>query len=223
MTLQQLRTLAGGAVIDLRVADMPKALSMPAMILTHATSAADKVLVRWHDIDMPLTRTTWDIVYQQLNSPAKKSITGWRNPNPAMPPILAGLSSIRLLAKGGSGIVTINKTAHKTRYAIPENQLLAHKIIRAQALFSVPVPVNNLVSQYGNHYETVTEKAGGRMLRFWVLEEKDELPLSLHAVDFPLTNDGKEVSGYIVSGTDIDYVQRKFSVYYQQWMDHMRD
>ena len=223
MTLNQMRSLPGATVIGMRVDEVLRVYGIPAAILQGGAHWDPTDTVEWQGRKMQLGRGTWNLVYRADSVSQRKSPPGWRNPKPAMPPILSGVSNLELMALGEVGVVTIDRTAHKTTYMIPADPFLSHKIIKAQARFTSPRPTRKIENLYEDKCESVTNDDGQHTLRCWVLVEKDVMPVALYAVDFLLTKNNDKVSGYTISGDGVDYVRRKFSEYYQHWLDMIND
>lgn len=223
MTLNQMRSLPGATAIGSRVDEVLKVYGLPAAILDSDVHRNRAVAVEWQGTKMQLGPGTWDLVYGTSRAPQKELTPGWRNPKPAMPAILSGVSSLELVAMGNVGVVTIDRAAHKTRYAVPADQLVAHKIIKVHAQFTAPPPTRKIKAMYGDQCESVTNGPERRALRCWVLVEKDVMPIALYAVDFQIAKSGGRILGYTISGDDVNYVQQKFSGFYQRWLDMVND
>jgi len=140
-----------------------------------------------------------------------------------MPQVLAQLSRIELLARGGEGIVTVNVAAHKTTYTVPTDQLLAHKIIGVEARFTNPVGLREIVDEYGDRCQFIAGDHGRPVMRYWVLTRVNVLPLALYAVDFDLNRRGNEALGFTIRGVEATYVRRRFAAYFQHWLDFIID
>ncbi len=220
MTLAEMKSLPGGAMIGMRVDAVLKTYGLPAAILASGDQRNRAVPAVWQGTEMRLSRGGWDLIYRASAMTLARPKQGWLNPRPAMPETLSGISGLTVVANGGVGFVRIDRAMHKTTYTVPNDQFLAHKVISAQGRFNVPVPIRNIVNQTENKCVAI---AGVNKIRCWVLVEENEMPLAVYAVDLGLSKTGSEATGYTISGDEVDFVHHKYAEHYQHWMDLISD
>lgn len=221
MTFSQMQALPGAMLIGKRVDEVFTTYGLPAAILPGGTGWGPPEALEWRGKKLQLERGNWKLVYGTVIS--KQQSAGWHNPDAVMPRELTSVVGLELTALGQTGVVVIDKAAHKTTYKIPTDLFKAHKVVEAHARFAFPIPIGRLNTLSEDKCQSVASQAGHSTLRCWVLVEKDVMPIALYAVDFQLTKSRAAASGYTISGDGVDYVQLKFAEYYQRWLDMLND
>ncbi len=224
MTLSQMRALPGGSLIEQRVLQIFNAYGAPTAVVDGVNHPGGLRLVRWHALRMRLDTGAWTLVYRGR---AVSVAQGWRNPDPRQPLALAGVEQMEFVARGNAGIVTINAAAHRTTYRVPDDLLLAHKVLAVKARLARPVGLRLIADRYGYGFGSVAGNSGRPVARYWIFTQnhasEDPMPVSLYAVDFTLSRDRQKVTGYAIYGVDMPFVGRRFNAYYIHYIDLFSD
>jgi len=219
MSLDQMKALAGTGLLGLRVDEVFHRCGLPAAIADSADSAHKKRPVRWGDVSMALSSMEWDLLYGRQHADARKP--DWANAGPAGGPCLSDLSELVVHAKGERGVLSVRKRADKqgyvTTYQVPDNPYAAHQVVEVTGRWMAAMAVSGLHERYGKPDEILSDR-GRQIHRYWVVEKNNQqMPISLHAVDFEIDAGGKTTARYVVQSDGIEFVQQKLDALLRQW------
>lgn len=139
-----------------------------------------------------------------------------------MPRALWQLARLKLVAVE-VGVVNIDRAAHKTTYTVPKDPLRSHKVRAVEARFAKSVSPRRVVDQYGHWCQFVAGRDGNQVMRYWVLQEKNMLPLALYVVDFDISGHSGLVGGYSIRDVTAPEVRRRYEALYQHYMALFND
>jgi len=218
MTIEQMKQLRGADLLELRVDEIFTKCGLPDVVVDHSMSSSIKKNMQWDNIKMNLSDGDWDLHYQTSHDTGTKSpVTGWMNPGPVKSRCFPDHSLMILFTQGGAGILKIDKKLHKTTYTIPEDLYKTHKVIGYMVSLITPLPFVEITKTYGNNHEIVVEDKNSRIIRYWVLVESSQMPVSLYAVDFEINNIDNTCVAYRVATSEYDFVRTKFGEFTQVW------
>lgn len=220
MSLEQLKTLAGTALLELRVDAVLNRCGLPAAIVDTADVSQQRQAIRWKDVQMNLSSLKWDVIYSRRREAARHD-NGWVNPGAGSAVCLSGLSGLVLHAKGDVGFLTVRKRAdnqgYRTSYDIPRDIYVAHQVIGLTGRWKQAVPIAKLQAQYGKPDEVLVGEGGIKHYRYWVVVKQKQMPISLHAVDFEVKETEPVCTHYTVHTTGVEFVQEKLDALLRQW------
>lgn len=218
MTIEQMTQLRGANLLELRVAEVFTECGLPDAVVDHGMTSSTKRNAQWNDIEMNLSDGDWDLIYgNSHNTETKSPESGWINPNPEKSECFSDYSLVTLFTQGGAGILEIDRERHKTTYTMPENLYRAHKVIGYKVSLITPLPFAEVTSTYGRNHEVVKNDESGRTIRYWVLVESSQMPVTLYAVDFEVNSiDNTYVARRVVT-SEYDFVRRKFEEFMEAW------
>jgi hypothetical protein len=90
-------------------------------------------------------------------------------------------------------------------------------VIGIEITLAKPLSSEDIIGSYGKGYDMVENHKNGKTIRYWVLEESGQMPISLHAVDFEFNQDDKTCNYYRIATSHFDFVQRKFEELADTW------
>ena len=227
MSFEQMKMLPGTALLELRIDAVLTDCGLPSLIADTADASPHRQAIRWGTIEMNLSAGKWEIVYSRQNEAADRG-TGWINPDDGSNTCLSGLTGLVLQARGDAGILSTEKRAdnkgYLTSYLVPDNLFTAHQVIGLTGGWKQGMPVSKIQERYGNPDEILEGEGGLRHYRYWVVVKQNEMPVSLHAVDFEVKATEKACSRYTVLTTGSEFVQEKFDALERQWLrDYVLD
>lgn len=218
MTIEQMKKLRGADLLELRVDEMFTKCGLPDVVVDNSDNPVVKNNIEWNNTQMNLSEGDWDLLYRNSHDTGTKSqVTGWINPGPVKSRCFSGVSLVTLFAQGGAGILRIDKEHHKTTYEIPEDLFKTHKVIGYKVSLIMPLSLAEIIGKYGRFDETVEKDKNTRTIRYWVLVESSQMPVSLYAVDFEINNIDNTCVAYRVANSEYDYVRRKFEEFTKLW------
>jgi hypothetical protein len=220
MDITQLRALTGTGLLGWRVDAVFRRCGLPAAVVDAAEGAQPKRAARWGQVAMRLSAGDWDLRYGRRR-PRDPGPGGWTNPAPGSGKCLSALPTLVLRAQGNSGVLAVKKRAdnqgYVTTYRVPDDIFAAHLVVGVTGRWKSGVPVSELHARYGGPDE-VLKDAGVQLHRYWVVEKNNkQMPISLHAVDFEIADDGKTSTRYIVRTSDVEFVRHKLDALLRQW------
>lgn len=220
MSFDQMRMLAGTALLDARADAVLNDCGLPSAIADTAPVTTQRKTIRWADVDMKLSSMNWDIVYSRQRKTADHG-NGWINPGPANATCLSKLSGLVLHAKGEAGVLTVEKrpdnNGYLTTYHVPDDSYAAHQVIGLTARWERGMPISKIEERYGKPDEIQDGEDGLRLYRYWVVLKHKEMPVSLHAVDFEVRRPQGICTEYAVHTNGSDFVQEKLDALQRQW------
>ena len=221
MDIAQLTALPATSLLNLRVDALIRRCGLPETILDAADNSRRKHTVRWGDRTMNLSVEDWELTYGDRRRRDPRP-AAWSNSTPGHSVCLSHLSGLVLHARGNSGILSVKKRPDRrgyvTTYRVPDNLYAAHLIVGLSGHWHADMPLSRLRERYGNPDEVLTDSSGAPLDRYWVVEKnKQQMPISLHAVDFEIGDDEKTCAGYRVYTSDVDFVQQKLDALLRQW------
>lgn len=220
MSLDQMKTLTGTALLDLRIDAVLQRCGLPAAIADSVNLPEKRKTIRWNDAQMNLSSMKWEVTYsRQRDLPIHQD--GWINPGSGSVACLTDLSALVLYAKGDVGILTVKKRAdnkgYLTSYPVPDSLYAAHQVIGLTGSWGEGVPITKIQEQYGKPDEVLASAGGIKHYRYWVVARKDAMPVSVHAVDFEMMDAEKVCTKYTVRTSGFEFVQEKFDALLRQW------
>ena len=220
MSFDQMKMLAGTALLDARVDTVLNDCGLPSAIADTAPVTTQRKTIRWADVVMKLSSMNWDIVYSRQQKTADHG-NGWVNPGPASGTCLSNLSGLVLHSKGDAGILTVNKRAdnngYLTTYHVPDDLYAAHQVIGLTASWKQGVPISKIEERYGRPDEIQHGEDGLKLYRYWVVVKHKQMPVSLHAVDFDVRGEENFCTHYTVRTNGFEFVQEKLDALQRQW------
>lgn len=220
MDPDQLRSLDGAALLDLRVDALFRKCGLPAAIVDMPDAQRGRQALRWDEVAMSLSRAKWEVRYSR-NPAQEEFASGWRNPGKASVACLGALASLRIEAKGEAGVLSVRKredgNGYVTTYSIPEDLYAAHQVVAVSAKLREGMPVSAIRKIYGAPDEILAQTRGTSIHRYWVVHRENQMPLSAYAVDFEVESGGKICSGYAFYTSGVQFVQEKLDVFIQAW------
>ena len=220
MSYDQMKMLAGAALLDLRVDAVLRDCGLPSAIADTTTDVSPpRQTIRWADIEMKLSPMKWEITYSRQRDAVPHG-KGWINPDSGSVTCVSGLSELVLHAEGNAGFLSVKKrednTGYLTSYHVPDNLFTAHQVIGLTGSWKQGMPVSTILEQYGKPDE-ILEREGGRRYRYWVVAKQKQMPISVHAVDFEVKGVEKICTKYTVHTSGCEFVQEKFDALQRQW------
>lgn len=220
MSLNQMKMLAGTALLDLRIDAVFRRCGLPSAIADTADVSQQRQAIRWKDVQMKLSSMKWEVIYSRQRDIAIHE-NGWINPGSGSVTCLSGLSGLVLHAKGDVGILSVTKRAdnqgYLTSYRVPTSLYAAHQVIGLTGSWKQGMPISRIQERYGKPDE-VLERAGGiKHYRYWVVAKQKQMPVSVHAVDFEVKDSEKVCTKYTVQTSGFEFVQEKFDALQRQW------
>ena len=220
MDFEQMKSLAGASLLDLRVDALFEQCGLPAAIMDTKAAAHERQALHWDQARMELSPKNWEIHYSRT-APAADSRETWRNPAPPNAACLAELASLVLDAKGEAGILSMTKRddnqGYITTYAIPDNLYRAHQIVGIAATWARSRPVSELAEAFGAPSEIVERDGDASIYRYWIVIKDGQMPLGLYAVDFEVSNAKKTCSRYAAYSSGVEFVQEKLDTLVREW------
>jgi hypothetical protein len=222
MRFDQMKMLAGTALLDARVDAVLRDCGLPAVIADTANGKAPRQTIRWADVDMKLSSMDWDLLYTRPQKAANHG-NGWSNPDTGSVKCLpSDLSGLVLHAKGNAGILTVTKRADNngyiTTYHVPDDGYAAHQVVGLSGNWKRRVSASRIVERYGKPDETQEGKNGTNHYLYWVIARNNKaMPVSVHAVEFEVKGVEKSCTRYTVHTVGVEFVQEKFDELQRQW------
>jgi len=221
MGLEQMKKLAGAGLLGVPVDAVLRHCRLPAAIVDAADAAHKKGTVRWEKTTMQLSASDWDLLYGRRQHPASRT-AAWINSGPGGNACLStDLSELMLHAKGNVGVLSVKPRADKqgyvTTYRVPDDLYTAHRVTEVTGRWKTGLPVTGLRQRYGRPDEVLKDN-GVQIQRYWVVEKNNQqMPTSLHAVDFEIDRGGKTATGYVLRSSEVEFVQQKLDMLLRQW------
>ena len=223
MSVEQVKKLAGATLLDLRVDALFRQCGLPAAIVDSAQASSPRQTARWGDVEMKLSALQWEIRYRRQHE-STASNSGWSNPALAGDTCLTGLAGLDLHAKGEAGVLTVKKRAdnqgYLTSYTIPDNLYAAHQIVALTGIWMQGTPIPEIEKLYGVPDEVLNRAGGIRIHRYWVVERKEQVPVTVQAVDFQIKGRDAVCHQYTIHTRGADFVQEKFDTLWREWEKH---
>jgi hypothetical protein len=220
MSPEQVKSLAGAALLDLRVDALLRRCGLPSAIVDTADASQPRQTIRWEEAEMKLSPMEWAIHYSQRRA-ATDSRIGWRNTHPGSGACLPELSGLVLHAKGAVGFLTVKKRAddkgYITSYTVPENLYTAHQVVGLTGNWKQGMPISSIPKTYGTPDEVLTREGGIKIYRYWVVDRQQQRPVSVHAVDFETSGTETICTKYTVHTSGIGFVQERFDALLREW------
>ncbi len=221
MTVKQMQALAGTRLLGLRVSTVFRDCGLPADILDSKAVPQNRRKIRWQDVEMSLSPKQWEMIYTRRQDAAAHG-SGWINPHSGSVTCLADLPALIVQAKGSVGFLSVKKRAdnqgYRTTYRVPRNLYLAHQIIGVTGRWKQGMPVSRILQRYGKPDEILDRAGGIKLYRYWiVVKQKDEMPISVHAVDFEVKNAARMCTQYTVQTSGAQFVQEKHDALMDEW------
>ncbi|MBI5460845.1 MAG: hypothetical protein HY941_01505 [Gammaproteobacteria bacterium] len=220
MSFDQMKMLAGTALLDARVDAVLRDCGLPSVIADMAEVSRQRQTMRWKDVEMKLSSMQWDMVYSRQREAASHG-TGWINPGLGSRACLSGLSGLVVHTKGEAGILSVKKRAdnqgYVTSYLVPDNLYAAHQVIGLTGRWKQGMPASRLQEQYGKPDEILDEGDGIKNYRYWVVAKQKEMPISVHAVDFEVMQAENMCAEYTIYTSGFEFVQEKLDALQRQW------
>lgn len=220
MSVEQMRMLAGAAVLDVRVDAALKDCGLPSFIADTGDVSRQRQTLRWGKTEMKLSSTQWEIVYSRHRGAANHG-NGWLNPGPGAVTCLAGLSGLVLHAKGDAGFLSVKKRpdskGYLTTYHVPDDLYAAHQVIGLTGSWKQGMPVSTMEERYGTPDEIPDGDGGVRHYRYWVVVKQKEMPVSVYAVDFEVPGAQRVCTDYSIHANGFGFVQEKLDALQRQW------
>jgi len=227
MTFEQMKDLEGAALLELRVNELLQLCGLPSKITDTGDSSSVKQRVHWQGVEMVLSSMPWEISYTKLLNTASIAQSNWVNPGSASPTCFKNLTTLDIHSKGDVGILTIKKRAdnkkYVTSYDIPSDLYVAHKVIGVTGNLAKEVLISQIQERYGNPDETLHSERKTTKYRYWVIVNDNDTPSSLYAVDFIFKEGDKTCAQYTIRGNGFEFVQQKFDLLMQQWVNKYMD
>jgi hypothetical protein len=222
MRFDQMKMLAGAALLDARADAVLDDCGLPAAIADTENATAPRQTIRWADVDMKLSSKDWDIFYSRRQK-APSHGHGWRNPGSGNVKCLpSDLSGLVLHAKGDAGILNVTKRAdnkgYTTTYHVPDDRYAAHLVVAVTGNWKQGMPASKIVERYGEPDEIQKKKNGTSRYLYWVIARNDKaMPVSVHAVGFEVKGPKMTCTQYTVQTSGVEFVQEKFDALQRQW------
>jgi hypothetical protein len=220
MSIEQMKTLTGTPLLEWRVDALFRKCGLPSEILDPAGISRAKRKAHWGSAEMTLSPLDWEVIYaRQRDTPVRES--DWINPHPAGHACLADLSQLSVYASGNVGFLTVQKRAdnkgYRTSYHVPNSLYAAHQIIGITGRWKRGLPVVKIRERYGDPDEVLDRGGGVKLYRYWVVERRKQMPVSLHAVDFEIDAAEAVCAQYTVQTRGVEFVQEKLDALLRQW------
>jgi hypothetical protein len=220
MSLDQMKTLAGTSLLDLRVDAVFQRCGLPSAIADTANIPQRGQAIHWKDVQMKLSSKKWEVIYSRQSDVAIHN-NGWINPGSVDVTCLPDLSELLLNARGDAGILAVSKRTdnkgYLTTYHVPDNLYAAHQVIELTGSWSAGIPISRIQQRYGKPDEVLASAGGIKHYRYWVVARQNVMPISVHAVDFEVMDAEKVCTKYIVRTSGVEFVQEKFDELLRQW------
>ena len=220
MSFDQMKTLAGTALLDLRVDAVLKDCGLPSVIVDTAGVSPQRPTLRWGNVKMKLSSMNWELIYSRQREVANPG-SGWINPGFGNATCLSGLSGLVVQAKGDVGFLSVKKRednkGYRTSYHVPDNLYAAHQVIGLSGSWIQGMPVSRILERYGKPDEILGGEGGARHYLYWVVVKQKEMPVSVHEVDFEVSGAEKICTRYSVHTSGFEYVQEKLDALQRQW------
>lgn len=218
MTIEQMKQLRGADLLELRVDEVFTKCGLPDVVVDNSEKSSVKKNIEWNNIKINLSEGDWDLLYRNSRDTGTNSpVTGWVNPAPVKSRCFPDFSLVTLFTQGGAGVLKIDKELHKTTYEIPEDLFKTHKVIGYKVSLTTPLSFAEITATYGRIDESVERDKNYRTIRYWVLVESSQMPVSLYAVDFEINNIDNTCLAYRVVTSEYDFVRRKFEEFTEMW------
>ncbi|MHB8623982.1 MAG: hypothetical protein ACYDBA_11570 [Sulfuricaulis sp.] len=221
LTVKQLQALTGTSLLGLRVDSLLRDCGLPSTILDSTAVSQGSHKIRWQHVDMQLSPKDWELVYRPHQELTVRT-SGWINPHPGGHACRADLSELIVHAKGNVGILSVKKRTdnlgYRTTYRVPHNLYVAHQVIGITGHWKQGVPVSRIRKTYGNPDEVIDKGGGVKRYRYWVVVKNNkEMPISVQAVDFVVTETDKMCAKFSVQTDGFDFVQEKYDALRREW------
>lgn len=220
MSLEQMKMLAGTSLLDVRVDALFRRCGLPAAIVDSATDPRHRQILRWKHAQMKLSPLKWDVIYSRQREVATRD-NAWINPAAGGVACLAGLSGLVLQARGAAGILSVTKRAdnqgYLTSYQVPKDPYAAHQVIGITGSWKQGMSISRIHELYGKPDEILERQAGIKHYRYWVVAKQNEMPKSVHAVEFEVLGAEKVCTQYTVQTSGFEFVQEQFDALLRQW------
>ncbi|MHB8743398.1 MAG: hypothetical protein ACYC9L_09760 [Sulfuricaulis sp.] len=221
LTIKQLQSLTGTSLLGLRVGALLHDCGLPSAILDPTADSHSSHKIHWQHVNMKLSPKDWELVYRPHRDITVRT-SGWTNPHPGGQLCRADLSELVVHAKGNVGILSVKKRTdnlgYRTSYRVPNNLYSAHQVIGITGHWKQGVPVSSIRKMYGNPDEIIDKDGGVKRYRYWVVVRNNkEMPISVQAVDFFVTDADKMCAKYSVQTDGFDFVQEKYDALRRKW------
>lgn len=221
LTIKQMQALTGTKLLGLRVNTLFRDCGLPSAILDPTAASQNSHKIRWEDVKMTLSPMEWDLAYTRKQDIAVHE-SGWVNPHPEGIACLADLSDLTVYAKGDVGFLSVKKRTdnqgYRTSYRVPHNLYTAHQVIGISGRWKLGMPISILRKIFGNPDEVLDKGGGIKHYRYWVVVKNNkEMPVSVHAVDFEVTDTGKVCTRYSVKTDGFEFVLEKHDALMREW------
>lgn len=223
MELEQMREIEGIRMMDARMSEVLDAYALPARIQSLGSTADRAVSAVWRGTVMKLPAGDWEVVYERSGNSSGRRALAWHNSRSVMPPHLGNIKRLVLKAKGNMGILTVRRAPQKTTYDIPNDPFQSHKVIGVRIEYLDPVPIKEIIRNFGSKFESIEGGAPAMKIRYWVLHRQGEMPFSLYAVDFELGEKQEAALSCAVNGMESDDVLKKFQEHLDLWERNLYD
>ena len=220
MEVEQMKSLAGASLLDLRVDALFEQCGLPSTIVDALDAPKERNLLHWKQQEMKLSPRMWTIHYSHEGLTASAN-AAWRNSQRPDATCLAGIASLVLDAKGESGILSVRKRVddegYITSYTVPDNLYTAHQIVSVTTKLKRGIPTTNIAKLYGAPSQIFKLDADVSTYRYWVVKRDGKMPLSAYAVDFEVRNSTRQCTRYVAYSSGVEFVQEKLDAMVREW------
>lgn len=224
MELDQLHEIEGIGIIDARMRTVFDAYGLPAvMIACEAKAGREQSKATWKDTQMEVSAGDWEVIYLPAEISSRQPEPMWRNPHPVTSQRLDSLSRLTLKVQGKVGDMIVRRRPQKTTYEVSLDPLLSHKVISVRQEYKSPVPIADLITRYGDKYDSIDEEQTGKRIRYWVLKEEGNVPVELYAVDFILDAKAESVIAAVAHNSAAAFVDSRLKIYFERWEKYLYD
>lgn len=215
---EQVATLPGATLLEMRVDAVFKKCGLPATINDHADPGTKRQALRWGVTPMQLSAQAWTLRYSRAL--VTRAAEAWRHPQSGSVDCLAGLSELIVRTKGEAGFLTVKKrpdnNGYITTYSVPDDLFIAHQVVGIAGHWQQARTAADIQASYGKPHE-ILDTAEGRRHRYWVVKREGKMPLSAMAIDFDISGSIPACRTFAVHTTGVDFVQAKLDALIDQW------
>lgn len=220
MSFDQMKTLAGTRLLDLRVDAVLSDCGLPSEIADAPKYSPKRQAIRWKDVEMKLSPMEWEMVYSHQRTVASHR-SGWINPASGSVTCLSDMSGLVLYTQGNAGFLTVKKrqdnSGYLTSYQVPDNLFVAHQVIGVSATWKQGMAVSRMQEQYGKPDQILDSEGGMKHYLYWVVVKQKEMPTSVYAVDFEGKGAQNILTTYTVHTKGYAFVQERLDELQRQW------
>lgn len=215
---EQLATLPGSMLLDMRVDAVFRKCGLPATIDDSADPMTKRQALRWETTPMQLSSQAWTLRYSR--APVAKASEAWRHPQSGSVDCLTGLSELVVKSKGEAGFLTVKKrpdsNGYITTYTVPDDLFIAHQVVSITGNWRQGKTAAGIRASYGEPDEVLDTAVGSRY-RYWIVKRENKMPMSALAVDFEITGPAHSCRTFSVHTNGVEFVQEKLDDLIRQW------